>query len=193
MKTLVLILAYIIAAINIYAQSTSTYNNTVYQNIKVGNKVYLKKNNSWRLINKALRDKYDKQYKNAYKGLDEYRVSEAMRNIRILNSNDSIVEAVKSIFSPTEIEELKDEKLSITFRIDKHGKIIYMAFNARSDKLKNLNLSKYSLLEDKLISTMRFKVPDPDIKVYTISLPFIFKGLYDDTYVFPQKLYANPE
>ncbi len=192
MRTIIIILVFTVVAANIYAQSTSVYNNTVYQNIKVGNKIYLKKNDPWSLMNKALRDKFEKQYKGTNKGIDEDKLSTAFKNVKISSSNDAILRAIKTVFSSAEIEELMNESLILSFKINKHGEIIYISFYTRGEKLKNLDLSKYSLLEDKLISTMKFKIPDPDIKVYTIDFRMMFKNIYNNTYIFSPDRYANP-
>lgn len=192
MKTLSLILVYIIATINIYAQSTSTYNGKTYKNIRVGNKIYLMKDSNGLILNKALQDNYEKYYKGSYEGIDKNRMYEAVKNLRISSSNSSILNAVKSIFTPSEIEALKDEKILITLRINKKGEIIFIMFSPYSTKVKNIDLSKYSLLEDKLIATMKFKVVNPEFEVYTITLLFQFKNVYNNTYIFPQKAYANP-
>ncbi len=192
MNTIILILAYIMTPNSIYMYFVNNDNNMTHNIVKVKNEVYLKADTlTWIVTNKATEHMYEKQYKGKNKNIDQDKLYEATNNLKLINSNNSILNAIKSVFTPSEIEELKNENLIMILRINNNGKILFITFGVRSDKLKKMSLSKYSLLENKLISTMKFKVTDPDIEIYTLNLRLIFEKIYNNTYVFPQDRYVN--
>lgn len=93
------------------------------------------------------------------------------------------------MFTSSELLDLKDQKVNLVLKINKEGRIFFIYFSFTSSKFKNLSLSRFSLLEDKLISTMTFKIPDQTIDVYTIFMPLDFSKVYNNRALFPDKTF----
>jgi hypothetical protein len=120
-------------------------------------------------------------------------MQEALNDIKIQSSNNSIIQGIKTVFNSSEIDSFKNERLDLVLRVNNDGKVFYVYFSTtKNSKLENVSLEKISQLEDKLISTLLFKIPDKDINCYTLYLSLSFIGVHNNTYVFPKKMYANP-
>ncbi len=190
MKPTILFLAiYIFLTGNAMAQ-TDTVDGSIYTRIVVGNKIYLQRDNPWCVFNKSLKYTLENQNQN----IAEHKMQEAMSNLKLRNSNQEVLSMVQSVFSPAEIARCKDESILMLLRINNQGKIFYIRFlsGASGHEVKNISLDKYSLLEDKIMATLNFYIPDTSITYYTIGLPLKFKNITDSAYVFSKGMYLVP-
>lgn len=184
MKKIYLIAVICIFTINTYAQTETE--------VTVGNKTFIKSvysDGRWYLMNKGSNAIYESQYKGKEKSNDRDKQQNANDKLRLQGSNADILAAIRSVFTSDELSDLKDERVNLVIKINNDGKIILIHFAVRSPKLKTLSLSKFSLLEDNIISSMTFKIPDKSIYVYTIFLPLKFSKLYNNTPLFPDKAF----
>lgn len=171
-------------AVNMYAQTKTE--------VIVGNKTFIKSEHSygeWRLANKASNAIYESQYEEKAKSNDPEKRYDATNQLKFQGNNADILAAIQSVFTPTELLDLKDEKINLLLRINNEGKIVLVYFSFKNSKVKNLSLSKFSLLEDRIISSMTFKIPDKSIYVYTIFIPLQFSKLYNNTPLFGDKAF----
>jgi hypothetical protein len=176
---------------SVYSQSTSAV-----ESIKVGNKTYLKSiDGYWTLTNKAMADSLELM-KGENGNIDEERMNKAYSNVKVQNSNDEVLNIVRSVFSSSEIAALKDERILLMLMFNNKGKVFYISFSllnlGRNPVLEKMDLKKYSQLEDLLVSKLKFTISDTSFDFYRLSFPLTFKNVQVDGYVFPKKVYANP-
>jgi hypothetical protein len=167
--------------------------------VTIGEKVFVisedKSSGYRRIENKAMIDRYEPLYggRKLNPGIDEERMSLAVDAMKVSSSNASVLAAFKIVFTPTEMEELKDESLTMGFIVNGEGQIIRFYFSSKSEKWKNLCLEQYSLLEDKLLEVLKFYIPDPGIEHYGLfTVPISFRRILEDGYALPRKIYLNP-
>lgn len=180
------------AAMSTYAQTSESSSRHTQRSVRVGNKTYLREDGS--LVNKASSDVFESQYKGKNRDINQQRIMDATTNLKITNTNAELLNLFKSVFSSTELSELKNETLVLILKIDNQGKIFYVAFlgtEKNGSKLSEIDLTKYSLLEDKLMSTVTFRIPDSGIFVYTITVPIHFSNVISNSYVFPEMYYMR--